>query len=873
MGLKAYREKRKFDETTEPRGAAAPRRGPLRFVIQKHRASRLHYDLRLELDGTMKSWAVPRGPSLDPREKRLAILVEDHPLDYRTFEGTIPSGNYGAGTVMVWDAGTYHAFEPSGFNEEEARLRAGLKKGNFRFVVHGDKLQGGFSLLKLRKASENSWLLVKIADEFACQRDVTEDELSVLSGRTMVEIAEGIARPGNVKTSTSRSPHTPLLNDAPHAPMPRRVKPMLARLVDQPFDRPGWVFEPKWDGYRAIAEVTPQGISFYSRNHVSFLEPFAPIVRALKELGRNAVYDGEVVVVDEAGKSRFQLLQTYQKTGKGCLLYYVFDLLYLDGHDLRGLPLMERKAILATILGSTGMIRLSEHVEDWGIDFFKVAQSMELEGIIAKDGASLYSQGSRGGDWLKIKTQKRQEAVIAGFTEPKGRRKNLGALILGLYEKNELIYIGHTGGGFNDRELAGLRATLDPLVRQTSPFRVTPSTNAPVHWVEPTLVCEIAFQEWTDSGVARHPIFVGLREDKPAHDVRREVPLALDTLNEPAPSTSRPVPRVPLTNKRKIYWPEDGYTKGDLADYYRELCPLILPYLRDRPESLHRHPDGIKAKGFFQKDMSLMQVPEWVRTVTLPSGTEKGQIESLICDDRDTLLYLVNLGCIEINPWNSRLSVLENPDYLVIDLDPEAIAFSHVIEAARTVRRLLDKAEILSVCKTSGKTGLHIFVPLGARYPYEQTRQFAEIVANLVHRELPATTSVLRSPALRQGRIYLDFLQNRRGQTLAAPYSARPIPGAPVSTPLKWSEVRTGLDPSRFTIRTLPKRIEKLGDLWSPVLEKGIELEACLERLANLSTKRRGRSRNQEAAFDLSGLAKRSSTAQRSGNSGSRRTG
>jgi bifunctional non-homologous end joining protein LigD len=629
--------------------------------------------------------------------------------------------------------------------------------------------------------------------------------------------------------------------------MPRHVKPMLATQVEEPFDRPGWLFEVKWDGYRAIAEVTRGHVALYSRNQTPFDREFAPIVESLHGLDREAMLDGEVVVVDEKGRSGFQLLQNYRKTGKGRLLYYVFDLLFLDGHDLRDLPLVKRKSLLARILGDAPNILLSEHVETAGKAFFEAAAAHGLEGIVAKNGASRYREGVRSQEWLKVKIRARQEAVIGGFTEPRGSRRGLGALVLGVYEDKELVYVGHAGGGFDDKTLEDIRARLEPLIQTDCPFRKKPATNAPVHWVSPRLVCEVSFQEWTADGVMRQPIFLGLREDKASKEVIREKSQPVAQLQMPRPEKASPIghgqiaqtaPAQPiLTNLAKVYWPDEGYTKGDLIQYYREVASVIVPYLRDRPQSLNRHPNGIKGKSFFQKDVSQHPPPNWVQTAAVESGSKKKPITFILCQDEATLLYLANLGCIELNPWSSRVENLENPDYLIIDLDPEAAPFAHVVEAALAVRRTLDHAGAESFCKTSGKRGLHVFVPLGARYDYDQARQFAEIIANLVHRDLLATTSVVRSPAQRQGKVYLDFLQNSRGQTLAAAYSVRPYPGATVSAPLHWREVNKRLDPGKFTIRTLAKRLDKVGDLWSAVLGPGIDLAACLTRLLSRSQK------------------------------------
>jgi bifunctional non-homologous end joining protein LigD len=617
--------------------------------------------------------------------------------------------------------------------------------------------------------------------------------------------------------------------------MPHHVRPMLATPLAEPFDKPGWVYEIKWDGYRTIAEVQAGKVKLYSRNLLSFDERFAAIAESLKDLGHDAVIDGEVVVVDPAGRSSFQLLQQYQKSGQGRLIYYVFDLLHLDGRDLRRLPLTERKKFLAQLVPGLPRVQFSEHVEDRGVDLFRAAMSRGLEGIVAKDGSGPYREGKRSGDWLKIKTAARQEAVIGGFTAPRGSRVALGAILLGVYEGGDLVYIGHTGGGLSHNELVNLRRRLGPLARSACPFVRMPSPNAPVTWVEPELVCEVAFREWTQDGHMRHPVFIGLREDKAAREVHREkaAPLAAVPVNSIAHRTaaSPPDDTAPLTHRDKVLWPKEGYTKRDLVDYYRQVAPVLLPYLRDRPEVLNRHPDGINAPNFFQKDVTKQPPPPWVQTTLVPYDSGRSG-RHIVCQDERTLLYLANLGCIELNPFMSRVGSLDRPDFLVIDLDPEAIGLAAVIEAAREVHRLLDSAGAKSLVKTSGKTGLHICVPLGARYEFAVARQFAELVANIVNGILPRTTSIVRSPAQRQRRVYLDYLQNRYGQTITAPYSVRPVPGACVSAPLKWPEVRRGLDPTKFTMRTMPRRLARVGDLWKPIRGRGVDIERCLSRLA-----------------------------------------
>jgi bifunctional non-homologous end joining protein LigD len=631
---------------------------------------------------------------------------------------------------------------------------------------------------------------------------------------------------------------------------------MLATLVEDAFDDPNWIFEIKWDGYRAIAEVQKRKVRLYSRNNLSFVERYAPITESLTGFEHDAVLDGEIVVLDAAGKAHFQLLQGYQSARKGTLMYFVFDLLYLDGHDLCSLPLLQRKELLAQVVGGLPNIRLSEYIEERGKAFLKAAAEQQLEGIMAKERKSTYQPGRRSRSWLKIKARFRQEAVIGGFTEPRGSRENIGSVVLGVYEGQELVYIGHAGSGFTAQTLADLREKLDPFGTRSCPFVVPPKTNAPAHWVEPRFVCEVSFSGWTAEGQMRQPTFEGLREDKSPAEVRRENPEpgdhavaktqkpstgnAAKSLSSPPPG-NQPSARISisgrelqLTNLNKVYWPDEGYTKRDLIDYYRGVAGVIIPYLKDRPQSLHRHPNGIRGKSFFQKDVSRQPPPEWVQTALVHSESGRKDIRTLLCQDEATLVYLANLGCIELNPGNARVGSLGRPDYMLLDLDPEDIDFDKVIEAAQAIRKLLEQVGAEAACKTSGKRGLHLYVPTGARYTHEQVKVFAELIAQVVNRRLPATTSLIRNPANRQGKVYLDFLQNGKDKTLAAPYSVRPYPGATVSTPLKWSEVKRGLNPATFTIRTLFKRLDRAGDIWAPILGPGIDLHSCLQQMTEV---------------------------------------
>ncbi|PKN83613.1 MAG: hypothetical protein CVU51_12090 [Deltaproteobacteria bacterium HGW-Deltaproteobacteria-1] len=529
MALKDYISKRKFTktpETPEPPGKLHPAGDRLVFVVQKHAARALHYDLRLELDGVLKSWAVPKGPSLDPSQKRLAVMVEDHPFDYKDFEGVIPEGNYGAGSVIIWDRGFYyHPADPDG-NQSETLLREGLKKGHLTFILHGEKLQGEFALVKTRK-DEKSWLLLKKNDRFATTKDILKNNRSVVSRENLEEVASGNSKhpPRQDKIDQihlREAMESEDLKNAPPASMPHNIKPMLATLTKKPFEHPDWFFEMKWDGYRAIAEISNGDVQLYSRNGISFDKKFPPVFEALKTFHMEAVLDGEIVVVDKQGRPDFQMLQDYQKSQKGHLIYYVFDLLYLQGRDLTGLPLSIRKPLLKKILPSSPNVKISDHIAADGVSFFKVVKDAGLEGVIAKLAASLYHTGKRSGQWLKIKTHLTQEAVIAGFTEPRGSRNDFGALLLGVFEGKELVFIGHTGGGFNAGTLKEIRAKLNPLIRRKCPFKTEPRTNAPVTWVKPMLVCELIFHGWTSEGLMRQPVFSHLREDKDASDVARE---------------------------------------------------------------------------------------------------------------------------------------------------------------------------------------------------------------------------------------------------------------------------------------------------------------------------------------------------------------
>jgi bifunctional non-homologous end joining protein LigD len=817
MALKDYRKKRDFKVTAEPSGKKrSNRNGQLEFVVQEHHARRLHYDFRLEVEGVLKSWAIPKGPSLDPSEKRLAIQVEDHPFEYRTFEGTIPKGSYGAGTVEIWDKGTYLAEGAKTSQESERLMQKGLENGHLNFILNGHKLKGAFSLIRLHGGETNQWLFFKKKDEYA------HSSLSTKKARDTT--------PKQKSSSSINTEENPT-----HAEMPTRVKPMLATLVNEPFDAKDWIFEIKWDGYRALAEVRKENVHLYSRNFQSFDHRFPALVEDLQTLQVNALLDGEIVVLDAHHKPSFQLIQNYQKTQSGTLVYYVFDLLYLEGYDIRHLPLIERKKILKKLLPKTSHLHFCQHIKAKGKAFFKSALKKGYEGIIAKTAESPYVEG-RSRYWLKIKTHQRQEAIICGFTSPQGAREKFGSLLLGVYDQNELVYVGHTGSGFDRKKLMNIYEKLQPLIQSKSPFKSSLKLSSQVTWVKPHLVCEVKFAEWTDEGRMRQAIFLGMREDKKGKEVVREKTFPVDEVleNDTPQQHAKAVKSIEknssddyLTHLDKIYWPDEGYTKGDLIQYYRQVSPFILPYLINRPEVLKRYPNGIKEASFYQKEADKM--PKWIRTEVIQH--DEKQVQYLVIEDEKSLLYTVNLGCIDLNPFNSRLQSLYTPDYLIIDLDPEDVPFAVVIDVAQAVHAVLKEWKIPSVCKTSGATGLHIYIPTGAQYTYEEVKQFAKLIGIAVHQRLPDVTSLVRNPHKRQKKVYLDYLQNNFGQTVAAPYSVRPLPGAPVSTPLKWSEVKAGLNPSEFTMKTVLRRFKKVGDLFKPVLGKGINLRSILKKI------------------------------------------
>ncbi|MGK7393584.1 MAG: DNA ligase D [Candidatus Cyclobacteriaceae bacterium M3_2C_046] len=906
MALKEYKTKRAFNNTPEPQGGK-PSARKLKFVVQKHAASRLHYDFRLEMDGVLKSWAVPKGPSLNPADKRLAMQTEDHPFDYLDFEGIIPRDNYGAGTVIVWDQGHFEAMDGKTKKEQEKYLLQGLEKGSLKFKLNGERIKGEYALVRTPKRAENAWLLIKHRDQYAEEVDVLEQDTSVISGKTLDQMevdedaphwsnnrsksskyvgsgnrqGEKSADPvnktrGKVARNTKKLPAfsetdlEPILKglDQKHrSEMPLDIEPMLATLVNKPVEG-DYIFEVKWDGFRALGYKDRDHVALRSRNNKSFNEKFYPVFDALKEWPVNVVFDGEIVVLDKQGLPDFSALQNWRSEADGRLVYYVFDLLWLEGYNLMDLPLAERRKILVQVIPAQDIIRLSDHFEISGKEFFNLIDKMGLEGIIAKKSQSTYQPGKRNKTWLKIKTEKQQEVVIGGYTINENTSKKFSSLLTGVFEDGELVFTGAVGTGFNQKMQEDILKRLKPHQIDHSPFSQEPEYNKPsrfrpnppraeVFWVKPEVVAEIAYRTVTTDGSFRHPSFRGIREDKAAKDIGWEHSTPAEEIKDQEqkamkdqlfkgerqperktllnPSEEIQVKTIEsrelkFPNLSKIFWPEEQVTKRDMLNYYYQIAPFILPYLKDRPQTLNRFPNGIHQKSFYQKDVT-GKVPDWLETYKFYSEADQREKQFAVCTDEASLLYLAALACIEMNPWSSRQQNPDHPDWCIIDLDPDQNPFEQVIEAARVTHQVLEVLELPACCKTSGSTGLHIYIPLGAKYTYEDSKEFARALTRVVQKQLPGFTSVERLTSKRKGRIYLDFLQNRPQATVAGPYSLRPKPGAPVSMPLHWDEVKPGLQISDYTIFNAVERAREVGDIFQGVLGPGVDLEQARKSL------------------------------------------
>ena len=830
--LSTYRAKRAFDRTPEPGGlapTAAPKPGGL-LIVHMHDATRLHWDLRLEMNGVLMSWAVPKGPSANPADKRLAVRVEDHPLEYGDFEGVIPEGNYGAGTVIVWDRGVWVPLEDP---------YEGLEKGKLLFELRGYKLRGRWTLIKLKKTPKE-WLLIKERDEYVSTEPYSNE--SVLSGLTNDEVRDAKQRAEPMKKEIEK------LGAPKRNVRVEDTELMLAETLDEPFSKAGWLFEVKLDGYRMRAACQGGAPILYSRKGLDFTESFPEIARAIKAIPfEGVILDGELVVLNESGHPSFNKLQARAKLGareakraaiESPATLYVFDLLAFEGYDLRKLPLIKRKEILQKILPPTGPLRYSEHFAKNGEALYEQVVNLGLEGIVAKKADSPYRSG-RSSDWLKIRADRIDDFVVVGFSKPKGSRGGFGSLHVGAYKDGRLIYCGRAGSGFSGDQLSEISATLQSLVRKTPPCDPPENGALPKGtdhtWVEPRLVCDVRYKEFTKDGLLRQSVFVRFRDDKKPEDVVMPGLGPRDSgLEEtpPKPQALAPSPReVKFSNLDKAFWPEEKYTKGDLIEYYRSMGPWLLPYLKNRPVVLTRYPDGINGKSFYQKDAPGF-VPDWIQTIPIWSEETQRDIQYFVANDIETLVYLVNLGTIPLHIWMSRIDDLTRPDWCLIDLDPKEAPFANVITLAKTMKKLCDDVDMPAFIKTTGKSGLHVMLPLGRQLTYAQCLQLAMLFARLVTDQHTDIATTARTISKREGKVYVDAFQNRAGQLMVAPYSVRPSPKAPVSMPIEWDEVNGTLHNTNFTIANALKRMQKLGhDPVAPVLELKPNLVGVLERL------------------------------------------
>jgi bifunctional non-homologous end joining protein LigD len=898
-GLEEYRQKRDLKRTSEPAGVKKQGKGPLTFVVHKHHARQLHYDFRLELDGLLKSWAIPKGPSLDPSVKRLAVNVEDHPLDYATFEGTIPKGEYGAGEVIIWDSGTYSP--DYGGNllfddrvQAEKDMREGFKKGKLSIFLRGNKLRGSFSLVKMQH-DKNNWLFMKHRDEYAIgDKDFTQEEPVI--DNSGPEISSSKNDPPPLKPADVKG--------ARAASIPRKITPMLATLVDAPFSSPDWIFEPKLDGYRILVRIQNGKVVLLSRNGNDVTETYNALVPDLsKQPASEMLLDGEMIATDDKGNPCFQCLQDYQQAMHSQiasaskklypLIYYVFDLLYLDGFDLRDVALRERKGLLRGTLHTTGQVRMVEYFETDGETVYKAAIKSGLEGVVAKQLDSKY-ESKRSQSWLKIKAMKTDEFVIGGFTTGEGNRaQTFGALLLGQYnKKGGLIYTGHVGSGFDEQKLIILRKTLDSLKTTKMPFDEKPPLNATTTWVKPQLVAEVKFSEWTKDNILRTPIFLRLREDKSPQEVQRAETIktsrlfkkpahSLDlsgdiTAPDPAPSEilqqlnnrdnnitiEVDAQKIKLTNLDKELWPgtknHPPLAKRDFIKYLAEVAPYILLHLKDRPITLSRYPNGVTGQHFWQKHWPF-SLPDFVERVRITSKEDGSVGEYMLCNNMATLLWLGQGANIEFHSWFSRTTpedspklkhtrtldeLLEYPDFIIFDLDPYLYSgkeksgdepelnrkgFERVSEVALWLKEILDSLSLNAFIKTSGKTGLHIYVPIVRNLEYKAVRSAAQTIGQALVEKHPTAVTMDWAVEKRTGKVFFDYNQNVRGKTLACAYSPRPNPEASVSTPLRWEELGK-VYPTDFSIMTMPSRLKKTGDLWAKILDNKGNIESILNK-------------------------------------------
>src|SRR5881394_2641165 len=874
--LAEYTAKRSFESTPEPPPAAiAARKGPLLFVIQQHAARRMHYDLRLECDGVLKSWAVPKGPSLDPSEKRLAAQTEDHPYDYATFEGVIPAGQYGAGNMIVWDCGVYSPDEGNEYwfhdhEEAERRVREGLEKGKLGFFLRGEKVKGSYALVRM--ADKKNWLLIKHKDRFVGNADLSAMDRSVLSAATLDEIqAVRLER-----LSTSQ-----LIPSGPQEALPASLAPMHAELGDAAFDRADWMWEPKLDGYRTLAFISEKGVTLKSRRGLA-MDKFPRLQAELaKQAVNSMVLDGELVAFDSAGKPSFNAMQNVQANTP--IIFYCFDLLHFAGLNLRKAPYADRRRWLAQCLLPSALVQLV-HASNEGKALQKAAVESGLEGVVGKHKASVYEAGKRSASWLKVKATQGGDFVIGGYTQGKRSRSALGAVLVGYWEGSKLRYASHVGSGFDDATLAEAKKRLEPLRRDSCPFAEKPELPNPTVWVEPKVVAEVKFQNWTDEGSLRAPVFLRFRDDIKPKEVHRQVPqisaqepdgemgAILRQLDNAKTSLTLAVGKhqIKLTHLDRVYWPADpalkqpALTKRELLRYFAQVSPFMLPHLADRPLTMIRMPDGIHGQRFYQKHWS-QERPAFADTITLFSGHNEAAQEYLVCNNLSTLLWLAQSGTLEFHVWHSRAkvesdakstatdyasslgsleeSVLNYPDYVVFDIDPyiysgkeapgdepelNTVAFEKGKEVAFWLRELLASMSLEAVVKTSGKTGLHVFVPIERTLDFDAARKVSESVGRHLMRLHPKDITLEWSVPKRTGKIFMDYNMNVRGKTLNVAYSPRGAAGAPMSMPLTWEELANA-HPLDFRITNVAERLGRTGDRWHDALTRKQSLEKALE--------------------------------------------
>lgn len=895
--LSPYNKKRNFQKTSEPEGKVTKEftaRKLMNFVVQKHDATRLHYDFRLESeDGVLKSWAVPKGPSMNPKIKRLAVMVEDHPFDYLHFEGTIPVGNYGAGTVIVWDTGSYSSKE---------LISKQVEAGKVTVQLYGNKLKGLFKLVKTKK--ENQWLLIKAQDKYSSEDDLTLiSPESVLSSKTNSEMEsepEAIygsrKKPSKKNTSALKKTRGDEINTC--VDIFQKIKPMLAYPFENSFDSKDWVFEVKWDGVRAILFKKDREIRIQSRNGNDITKQYPEVVNAAKLSLRgckSVILDGEIVVLNEEGIPDFHthqhrmhiqsLHEIMAMSVEYPSTYYVFDILNKENRDVEGLGYLERRDLLSSTLKTNDIIKISEFIEEKGTEILASSKELKLEGIVAKHKHSIYREGIRSRDWLKIKNTKTQDCVIIGYTQGLGSRANhFGSLMLAIYSTTEkkLKFAGHAGTGFNDQTLQEIYSKLKEVETKSRPIDNVPYLNRRTMWLKPVNVAEVKFDAWTPDGILRAPVFMRLREDKKPEECVIEADKPIKDLSNvgnepkfmkpkglarPQNNISRHSDKIAITNTNKVYWKatktHPAFVKGDLIDYYEKISHAILPHLEDRPLSLSRYPNGIAGKSFYHKDWD-QKKPDFVTTAKIHSEHRGDNINYIICNNKETLLWVANLGCIEMHPWYSRINDftscnssaklyeekcgLNFPDFILFDLDPyiysgkerkgeepqyNVAGFKAAVDIAHELKNIFKELRIRSYFKTSGKSGIHIYVPVANIYTYEQTKSFAEAIAKTMANKFPKKVTLEWSTSKREGKVFFDYNQNARGKTIASVYSLRPTADANVSMPIDWKNIDDVL-PTDFTIKNAPDIIRK-NNAWHGILSEKQDIGKLISQAEQMS--------------------------------------